>query len=201
MRLFMAVSFCFIAAAQPAWADDDPAASFLTQAFAEACIPNMGRPADVKKWADDKHLGKIENQTALAVFVGAGGKGGAWVLPSAYGNFALSIRGASEGCAVWARTANPAVVEKFFKQIVEGVKRPEMNIRVDQDSTLSNPSFGQVRSLAYYVAGVGKPSGLEFILHTTEKPGGPFQASLEVSIVADHNGLSSPQLRGIDQPR
>jgi hypothetical protein len=155
----------------------EPAASFLVKLFMDACIPNMGHPEKVRAWADQRHLQAVTSPTALALFVGL--KGVAWAVPSSLGSFALSIRGRTEGCAVWARTADPLDVETAFKKILEGVKRPGLEVRIDKGSTDQSPVV-QVRSLVYNVRAVGAPSGFEFLMQTAEKPGGAFQASMQL---------------------
>jgi hypothetical protein len=60
----------------------------------------------------------MTNPAALEVFVGKGGKGAAWEVPAKLGNFALSIRGTTEACAVWARGADPEAVQSLFKAII-----------------------------------------------------------------------------------
>ncbi len=117
--------------------------------------------------------------TALGLFVGPGSGGIAWAVPSPIGNFALSIRGRTEGCAVWARTANPLDVEMAFKRILEGVKRPGLEVRTDKDNVDPSPA-GQVRSIVYNVRPVAAPTGYEFIMIAAENPGAAFQASMQV---------------------
>jgi hypothetical protein len=114
LRILITLFLAF-AVALPAAAEDDAATTFLVKLFNNACVPNMGRADQIRKWAEDRHLAAIDNPTALRVFVGAGGKGAAWALPSPAGSFALSIRGTTEACAVWARNADLAAVEKDFK--------------------------------------------------------------------------------------
>jgi hypothetical protein len=81
----------------------DPAANVLVKLFMDVCIPDVGQPQKVRAWAEEHHLQEVTSQIALDLFVGPGGKGVAWTVPSTIGSFALSIRGKTEACAVWAR--------------------------------------------------------------------------------------------------
>jgi hypothetical protein len=149
----------------------DPAANIVTRIFMDACIPNMGKPEQIRAWAASKHLPPITADAALALFVGPGTHGDAWAVPSDAGNFALSIRGTTEGCAVWARTADPGEVETLYKKVIEGIKRPGIDI---------TPA-GKARSLVYLVKAQGTPVGFVFTMLTAEHPGNAFQASLQVA--------------------
>src|SRR5262249_9566055 len=117
----------------------DDRAAFLVKLFTAVCVPNMGNPDGVRAWATEKNLAQIQAPEPLAIFVGQGSKGAAWALPTRYGNFALSIRGTTEACAVWAQAADPTEVEAAFKTIVEGVKRPAIKIRIDKDTSAASP--------------------------------------------------------------
>ena len=178
-RLTATVVGLLICLSQPAQAADDRAA-FLVKLFSAVCIPNMGNPNGVRAWAAAKHLNQIETAGWLDVFVGPGDNGGAWAIPTAYGNFALSIRGKTEGCAVWALAADPAEVETDFKAIVEGVKQPGIKVRIDKDTSTDSPS-GRVRALVYNVIAPRAPAGYEFTMLTAERTGGAFQASIQVA--------------------
>jgi hypothetical protein len=158
----------------------DPGAIIVVKIYTEVCVPNMGKPDQVKAWAAEKHLPPITSEAALGVFVGAGEHGGAWAVPSNAGNFTLSIRGTTEACAVWARTADPADVEATFKKLIEGIARPGIEISKIQDKTVPTP-IGQTRSLVYLVKTPASPTGFVFTMVTTEHPGSAFQASLQIA--------------------
>jgi len=178
MRLCLVV-FSTLLQSQPVVAGE-AAADFLTKLFIDVCIPNMGNPDKVREWANEKHLEPVTNPTALGLFVGTGDKGGAWVVPARVGNFALAIRGQTEGCAVWARTAHPGEVEANFARIIEGVKRPGLKINVERDTTSPSP-VGRARALVYSIFADNARKGFMFTMLTAERPGGAFQASLQVA--------------------
>jgi hypothetical protein len=183
MRIFTVVTLLLIAV-QPA-AAADPAAAFLTKLFIDVCVPNLGQPAKVREWAEQHHLGQIQSPTALAVFVGPGGNGAAWAIPAPQGSFALSIRGMTQACAVWARAADPGEVMTSFKIIVEGVKRPGIEVTTDKDTVSPSP-VGEAHALVYNVKASGAPTSFEFTLLTAERPGGAFQASMQAAQAVAH---------------
>jgi hypothetical protein len=178
--VFLITGIAILFASQRA-AAEDPAAVFLVKLYMDVCIPNAGRPENVQAWAVEKRLPAVSSPTALDVFVGAGDKGGAWAVPSVYGSFALSIRGLTQACAVWARAANPADIETYFKKIVLGAQRPSVDVKVVKDTTVMSPT-GPTRLLVYSVSmDPSQGGGFLYTMQTAEKVGGAFQASLQVA--------------------
>jgi hypothetical protein len=169
-----------LGAVQPAATARDPAADFLVRLFTKVCIANLGQPIKVREWAQERHLAEIQNPAALHVFVGSGDNGAAWALSAAEGSFVLSIRGTTQACAVWAQAADPGEVLVLFKQVIEGVRRPGVEITVDKDTVSPSPA-GEVRSLIYNVVAPGAPTSFEFTLLTAEHKGGGFQATLQAA--------------------
>jgi len=162
-------------------AGGDSSANFLVKLFMDVCIPNVGAPQKVRAWAEEHRLQEITNPIALDVFVGPGGKGGAWAVPSSVGSFALSIRGRTEACAVWARAANPPAVEALFRTILEAVSRPGVDVSIEKDSHDQSPS-GTIHTLIYRVSGTEKQrGGFLYTMQTAEHAGGPFQASVQAA--------------------
>jgi hypothetical protein len=167
--------------AEAAAADDR--ATFLTELFMKGCVPNMGNPDGVRAWATTNHLTQLESPSAVQIFVGPDDKGAAWAVPTQYGNFALSIRGTTRACAVWARLADAAEVESHFKALIEGTKRPGVRVRTDKDETQDTPN-GRIRGLVYNIVALGAPSGYEFTILTVDSTNASFQASLQVAKAA-----------------
>ena len=168
-------------AAPPAMAEDDAAASFLTKLYMTVCIPNVGQPANVRAWAAEKHLPPVTSGVALSVFVGPGDHGGAWAVPSAFGSFALSLRGESQACAVWARTASASEVEEHFKRILENAARPGVDVVLVKDSRDATAG-GSVHTLTYSVTGSDKRvGGFLYTMQVVDRPGGAFQASMQTA--------------------
>lgn len=182
LRVISLVSVLLLSLVKPAFATD-PAAQFTTQLFMEVCLPNLGKPAKVKEWAEAHRLPPIESPTALGLFVGTGTNGGAWGVPASQGTFAISIRGTTQACAVWARTAEPSESLANFQKIIEGVKRPGVDVSVQKDET--SPSLsGNAHALVYNVTASNAPSGFLFTLLTAERAGGPFQVSMQAAQTA-----------------
>lgn len=180
VRILIIIMLLLAAPSEQAFAAD-PAANFVVKLFTDVCIPNIGQPTKVRTWAEEHHLAAITSPAALGIFVGTGNNGSAWAIPAASGSFALSIRGTSEACAVWARTADPAEVRTDFQKIMEGIKRPGIDVSIYQDVKSASP-VGEAHSLVYSVGGSGQPNGLLFTMLTAEHPGGAFQASLQAAV-------------------
>ena len=164
----------------PPAAAADASASAFTKLFIDACVPNIGRPDGVRAWAAAQGLVAITEPAALDLFVG-GGDGSAWDVPSAAGRLVLSVRGRTQGCSVWARTAETTEVRADFVQLMEGVRRPGLTVSESADSHKPTP-FGDYNVLSYEVTAPGARQGFVFILQTVERPGGAFQAWAEVAV-------------------
>jgi hypothetical protein len=185
MRFTLIVATLLLSATVQPAAAVDPAAQFLTKLFNTVCVSTLGHPTKVREWAQGHRLVQVQNPEALNVFVGSG-EGAAWtVLDEEGGKFALSIRGATQACAVWARTADPGEVLVSFKQIIEGLRRPGVEITVDKDTVSPSP-LGEVRVLVYNVATPGAPTSFEFTLLTAQRAGGAFQASMQAAKASAH---------------
>jgi hypothetical protein len=167
----------------------DPAAELLTKLFAVACVPNLGHPDKVREWAQSHQLAEIKESAALGLFVGPGDKGAAWAVPSTQGSFALSIRGTTQACAVWARTADPEETLALFQKLIDGVKRSGIEITVDND-TVTPTSVGNAHTLVYNVTAPNAPTSFEFTLLTAEHAGGAFQASMQAAQAGPHQAPS-----------
>jgi hypothetical protein len=178
MRI-MITAFVLLSVFQAA-AFADPAAQFLTKLFITVCVPNLGQPAKVREWAQGHQLAEIQDLAALGLFVGPGDKGAAWAVPSAQGSFALSIRGKTQACAVWARVADPGETLALFQKLIEGVKRPGIEITIIKDDISPSP-VGDAHALAYNVKAPNAPTSFVFTLLTAERTGGAFQASMQAA--------------------
>jgi hypothetical protein len=176
---FIAASLSTVAVAE------DASASFVTRLFMNVCIPNVGRPESVRAWVLEKKLAEVPAGAAFDVFVGPGNGGAAWAVPKSFGSFALSIRGKTHACAVYARMADPMDVENYFRKILEGVARPGLTVTIVKDAKDPSPS-GTIHSLIYSVSVEGMADrGELFTMQTAEKSGGPFQATLQAAIFAE----------------
>jgi hypothetical protein len=181
MRRLILTSLLAVGTTSTTAVADDASASFVTRLFINVCVPNVGQAENVRAWALEKKLADVTATTALEVFVGAGDGGAAWAVPTSFGSFALSIRGKSHACAVWARAANPVEVEGSFRKILEGVARPGLVVKIVEDANAPGPT-GVIHTLVYSVSNPGNEGrGNLYTLQTTEKTGGAFQATLQAA--------------------
>jgi hypothetical protein len=167
----------------------DTNANVLIQLFNSACVQNMGHPDDTRRWAADNHLTALTHPDALKLFVGDNpvGKGAAWNVPSATASrLALSLRGMTEACTVYAEQADAGALEKMFLQEIIQTTRPGIEVRKDSEK-IEHTRVGTAKQLVYIVTKTGlADKGYEFILTTAEHPGGPYQASIQVAPVSLH---------------
>lgn len=181
----LAAAFAAGVAAGPVHAQDQNAV-FLLQIYNNVCLRFLNKPDQVRAWAKEKELPPITDQSVRDSFVGPGALSDAWIVPSPTGDrFAVSIRAATQGCAAWAIKADPNYVIPAFIQQIEGFARPGYEIRKDNDESHDTP-FGISRSMSYYMRNTTNDVGFEFSAVTAERPGGVFQATLQVSKVERH---------------
>ena len=187
----IALAGAFAFAAPAAKADDAAAAAtddtngaFLIGLFNQACVPNRGNTDKIHAFAFEHHFTPIANPAALEIFVGPGDKGMAWQVPSpTHQHFALSIRGTTEACVVWAQTADPAFVEAAFVKEVEAIAKPGIEIKKNPDESTDTP-VGLAKTVSYLIWASDTKKGFAFTLTTAERSGGPFQASIQIAKVA-----------------
>jgi hypothetical protein len=158
-------------------------ADFLMQLFTDACISNKGHPEKVRAWAAAQHLQEMTAPKAIKLFVGDGPNGMAWKVPNPQGDFALSIRGATQGCAAWARTADPAEVTALFKKLIEASTRPNVEIGVESDKTTPT-TYGDSRELVYHIYPQSGNTGFGLMLVTVQREGSPMQAELQIAVLS-----------------
>jgi hypothetical protein len=188
----------------------DSNAAYLSNLFGTACLANLGNPEGTRKWAQDQHLAPITDPATFQVFAGPGavppdaapptGPGAAettdpadagstapspvqpaaWSVPGPGPQwFALSLRGAIGACAVWAQQADPQQVLSAFLKGVADPAQPGIDVHKVAEKTSPTP-FGTLTMMIYLIAGKASRDFL-FTVLTAERPGGAFQASLQVA--------------------
>jgi hypothetical protein len=162
------------ALAGPALAADRAQSSKeLFQLFSDACIANRAAPDGVKAWADDHHLEAVQSAGALQTF--AGGDGGAvWEAKMPSSAFALAVRASGGACAVYGDKLDVAVVESLVKGFADELKSAGRRVVVVKDD-----ESGAQHNLIYLADG---PAGkLTLAMIVNDKPGGAFQATIQLS--------------------
>ena len=181
-------TFAFFTTSETAEAAD-PDSVFFTQMFMNICLPNLGMPDKIRDYAKQHAFMPLTTEPYVDVFVGLGGKGAAWLVPSpTKTHFALSIRGATEACAIWAQKIDPAYTEAAFTKIIEGTVRPGVSIAKEGDS-FDQTQFGKSHTIIYHVFSPSTGRGFEFAFVDSEKSGGLYQASIIASPVTEHSHL------------
>jgi|HubBroStandDraft_1064217.scaffolds.fasta_scaffold238524_2 hypothetical protein len=189
-------------------------AAYLQGLFAAACLANLGNPEGTRKWAADHQLAAITDPASFQVFAGPGAeppdpmaptdpgsavaiapgepgsptasrvKPAAWTVPGPGPHgFVLSLRGAIGACGVWAQQADPQQVLSEFLKGAADPANPDVTVRKVAEKTSTTP-FGILTMMIYLIAGKA-PGGFLFTVLTSERPGGAFQASLQVAPVSE----------------
>jgi hypothetical protein len=170
-----------------AWADGAPppetrAANELLDLFSEVCMKTLGKPEGVQAWAADHHVMSVETPEALKIY--AGGEGGAaWAVRTSTGQFVLAIRAQTHACAVFADKADPQVVEGYIEQLMQALRQTGRPVQVLKDDR-SPTSVGLRHARVYAVGGSSGPAVEVFAVITDERPGGPYQATVQVVAAA-----------------
>jgi hypothetical protein len=216
MRTFglaAAVALAFVPAMVRA--ADDPAAQYSLALFDQACLQNFGHLDRVHDWAQSRNLAPIVNPLALEIYLGsrpasvtnehaiAGGGvvnlGRAWAIPEPSGRFVLSTRYDPESCIAWAQVADPAQVEAGFERLVERSSRPGVRVTVEQDKRVEVPSASVHLQVVRFWAG-GPETSFALALATVNRPGGPFQAMIQIQRVIAVDDPINPEIP-LEPPR
>jgi hypothetical protein len=180
-----------VAGGWPVWAADDGASpavqssNDLMALFTQACTTNLGRPEGVRSWAADHHLASVQNPQAIAVYGGEGGTAWSVRLPS--GVFVLALR-ATQTCAVFGDKLDSGAVEKAVQQVVGQLKAAGNPVTILKEDN-AQTDFGRRHGIVYAV-GNDRPKLLMLSVITNERPGGAYQAT--VQIVANSGPPAKP---------
>jgi hypothetical protein len=155
------------------------ASNDLQDLFSQACLKNLFHPERVRSWATDHHLTSVQSAEAVAVYAGAGEGGAVWSAPMPSGLFVLALRAQTQACAVFADKADPGAVEAYVGQLMDAQKRTGSAVTVVKEDQTPTP-FGRRHAILYMVGGSGSPTMSLFVVITNERPGGPYQATVQV---------------------
>jgi len=170
-------------AINPVWAD--PGASVMTQLFSKVCLPDTRPPAwmRVAVWVLQQHLPEITNPKARKVYVGEGPNGKAWWLRGKDTETVLALR--SEGmCAVYAGSADPVALDNYFDGIMKDLSK-KGPVTTPLPDRYTPSAYGMRVRKARVFTSPDKHTDIFFLLITDERPGGPYQGTLQVSMGAD----------------
>jgi hypothetical protein len=192
-----AVATCASALADEAPPPEARAANDLLDLFSQVCMKNLGKPEGVQAWAADHHLVSVENPEALKIY--AGGEGGAvWAVHMPTGQFVLAIRAPSHACSVFADKADPQVVEGYIDQLMRALKQTGRPVEVLKDDRRPT-SVGSRHARVYAVGGSSGATLMLYAVITDERPGGPYQATVQVAAAA-RTELQAPEAEAPSRP-
>lgn len=166
-------------------ADSDRNTVALIKLFSDACLSVRGKHESIRAFAVQSGFQAIDDWALLPALVGDGDNGIAWAanIPDATGRFALSIRGGSGVCAVWAETAAPPDLETRFRDLAEGLARTGVTVTVEREELIPTRT-GEGALIAYRVADGAAKQYFLLSLVVGDKSGSlfngaPFQATVQ----------------------
>ena len=188
LRRWAAMSACAVLALLPSAMAiaEDYNAELTHRLFTATCMRRLGKPEQIRAWAQEARLPPITEPNLLNTFVGTtpGAKGAAWSLPSPNGRrFTLSIRAGTQACTLWAEAGDPKTAEELFRAMVEAASRPGMTVNVDEDMAFTTAS-GKARLLTMSVTD-NDGEGYQFTLRAGDRTGtffsgAPVQLSMQL---------------------
>jgi len=188
LRRWAAMSACAVLTLLPSAAAmaEDYNAELAYRLFTATCMRRLGKPEQIRAWAQEARLPPITEPNALNTFVGTtpGAKGAAWSLPSPNGRkFTLSIRAGTQACTLWAEAGDPETAEGLFRGLVDAAARPGMTASVDEDMSFTTAS-GKARLLTMSVTD-SDGEGYQFTFRAGDRPGtffsgAPVQLSMQI---------------------
>ncbi len=164
----------------------------LFKLFSQTCAQSVGQPNKIHEWAKLAKLPIISDENLLLALVGEGTKGRAWELPSSTKHhFALSIRGETQACAVWAELANRTSMKRMFGEFIESMQQLQgitmTPLKDEEVDTATGKGRGHIMSYQMKIAAF---PGIAFQITMivadktgTLFAGAPLQATIQVSPV------------------
>ena len=163
---------------------EDANAYVLMGMFDTICLKNRGKPDGVRSFAADRHYPEITDENLLRLYVGPGGKGAAWtIVPAApRDRFVLSLRGDTQGCAVWVGLADPGLIESTFAERMAPPFSGGLQVKKEPERTQQTAN-GAFKYSVYVLHRPPEPIAELYTVITAEQPAGLFQASIQTAVV------------------
>ncbi|MFC4529088.1 hypothetical protein ISN76_18775 [Dyella halodurans] len=172
----LALLFCSQAASA------DPAANAAGHLFMQVCrADNLAHPERIRAWAAEHHLPEVSNPKGRAVFVGDGPNGIAWHIHDDNTELVLAIRSKTGGCAVYAEPLDPAALGQIYSMLIAGYAK-EFSVTTPLPDKAQPGPYGTATGKVRLVDGPDSKSQLLLTLITHEKPGGPYQGALQITL-------------------
>ena len=164
-------------------ASADPAANVAARLFLQVCqVSNLANPDRIRAWAAEHHLPQVKDPNGLAVFVGKGPDGVAWWIHQENTELVLAIRSQTGGCAVYAEPLDPAALGEIYDMLITGYAKKFAVVTPVPDKIQSGP-YGTRVGKVRLIEEPNNNSQLLFTLITNERQGGPYQGTLQVTLI------------------
>jgi hypothetical protein len=165
----------------------DPAANAAAHLFMQVCRPdNLANPERIRAWAADHHLPEVSDAKGRAVYVGDGADGIAWHIHDENTELVLAIRSKTGGCAVYAEPLDPVALGQIYDMLIAGYAK-EFTVATPLPDKAQPGPYGIRTGKVRLVEVPGGKSHLMVTLITIEKPGGPYQGTLQITLIHPSN--------------
>jgi len=156
----------------------DPGADAVTAVYTQACIRNMGHVERVTQWAEAHSLAPVA----------AGKSSGTdesvkWVFVSGGSKIALVVSASHQSCTVFADRAGQDGILKGFGTLAQSMVAINGAANVKVKKARTEGQFGSVLTAEFTAARNNFFDHVIGRMVAVERPGGPFQALLQVEAV------------------
>lgn len=160
--------------------EPDRKPEFFAKLYAQTCMKHFGKPDGLRNELTANKLPELPPQQAQAFL--AESPGTAWLIPNPVGDFVVSLRN-DNVCAVFARRADAAEVERRFSDLVSKSPPPLVSEKLRDDHT--NSDNGATHTISYAWSQPQASQKLLFTLTTATSPSARLQAMASLAIVAE----------------
>jgi hypothetical protein len=178
---FLAGAALALSAFQPVHAEafiSDSGADAATAVYTQACIRNMGHVERVTQWAEAHSLKPVTagelNQSSQSV---------KWVFVSGGSKIALLVSPTNQSCTVLADRAGQDGILKGFGALAQSMVAMNGAANVKVKKARTDGQFGSMLTAEFTVARNHFFDHIIGRMVAVERPGGPFQALLQVEAV------------------
>jgi hypothetical protein len=162
----------------------DSKANYFASLYASLCMKNVNDVGALRTTLIGKGLPKFPPQQA-ALFL-RGNEGDAWPVPfeGTMGNFVVALFSGKNFCAVYARRATQADVERQFIQLVGTAPAP-LVAEVKQDTTADTGPNGKTHTISYTWSLPQANRKLLFTLTTANAEDAQIQAMASAATISE----------------
>jgi hypothetical protein len=150
------------------------------ETFKDVCLDGNGQLDSIRDWAERHHMKEVNGVDARKVYTGSPEDGHAWWMKVDGTFLVIASRVPSSACAVFTSAADPAQVQDYIHQLPSAFSGKWSNVVAIPDKDETGP-FGHRRGRAVLFSTSNGASTLLVTSISNQRPGGPYQATLQAS--------------------